>query len=285
MPKTYNDLYIELRNRLKAAGVEACALEARLLVARAADKTPTKLLQDLRLYTSPEVEQRVKELAARRMAGEPVAYLTESWEFYGLDLAVNSSVLIPRPDTEVLVDKALELCDDHGAERRILDLCTGSGCIACALGKAMPHSRLVMGDISREALSVARENVRRCGLGARTLCVEADALLPPPPQMGGFDLMVSNPPYIASEEVDTLDASVRKYEPRLALDGGADGLKFYRAILQHWTPLLRQGGWLLFEVGETQARAVMRLMQLVGMQNIGTAKDTGGYDRVVFGRK
>ena len=284
MPKTYNELYITLRKQLKDAGVEACSLEARLIVAHAAGKTPEKLLQDLRLYTSPAIEAKVAELSRRRLAGEPVAYLTGSWEFYGLELEVTPDVLIPRADTEVLVEQALSLTEDKTAVLRVLDLCTGSGCIGCALGVELPRARLTLADLSRAALEVAKINARSCGLSGRCLCVEADALADPIPQMGQFDLIVSNPPYIDTAEIETLDGSVRDYEPRMALDGGADGLDFYRAITEKWACLLRPGAWLLFEIGETQAAAVTALMAQAGLVEIGVAQDTAGLDRVVFGR-
>ena len=284
MPKTYNELYIDLRNRLKAAGVEAATLEASLLVAAAAGKDQAQLLADLRLYTNAEVAQRVEAMAARRLAGEPAAYITGSWGFCGLDLMVDENVLIPRADTEVLVETALNLSGKSDSELRILDLCTGSGCIGLALAHFLPNSHAVLADVSPDALRVAKENIRRCGMGARVVTVEADALAPPPPRLGSFDLITCNPPYIPSAEIATLDASVRDHEPRLALDGGEDGLKFYRAVLGGWKSLLRQSGWLLFEVGETQAEDVEKLMRLAGLRALGRAKDSGGYDRVVYGR-
>ena len=284
MPKTYNELYIDLRRRLRDAGVEADTLEAALLVAAAAEKNYAKLMADLRLYTSPEVEQRVEEMARRRLAGEPVAYITGTWSFCGLELAVNENVLIPRSDTEVLAETALNLSGERDSELRILDLCTGSGCIGCALAHFLPKSRVVLADASEAALRVARENVQRCALGARAICVEADALTLPSPRLGSFDLIVCNPPYIPTAEIKTLDASVRDHEPHMALDGGDDGLKFYRSILGGWKSLLRQSGWLLFEVGETQADAVEKLMRLAGLRSLGRAKDSGGWDRVVYGR-
>ena len=285
MPKTYNELYIGLRKQLRDAGVEAASLEARLLTAHAVGKTQEKLLQDLQLYASPELEKRVSAVAARRLRGEPVAYITGSWEFFGLELTVNRDVLIPRADTEVLVDKALELQKDRQAPLRILDLCTGSGCIGCALGHMLPQSHVVLADLSLKALNCARQNVRRCELGARGVCIEADATAVPPPQIGSFDMIVSNPPYIARDELVQLDGSVREYEPHMALDGGEDGLDFYRAILRHWRPLLRRGGWLLFESGETQAADVEHLMRVAGLSSIETVRDTAGLDRVVFGRE
>lgn len=284
MPKTYNDLYIDLRRRLREAGVEADTLEAALLVAHAAGKSYAKLMADLRLYTSQEVEERAQALAQRRLAGEPAAYIIGSWSFCGLDLTVNESVLIPRSDTEVLVETALDLSGKSDSSLRILDLCTGSGCVGIALARFLPDSRVVLADVSPAALRVATENVRRCGLGTRALAVEADALHSPSPRLGSFDLIVCNPPYIPAREIPTLDASVREHEPLLALDGGEDGLRFYRAILGGWKSLLRQSGWLCFEVGETQADEVERLMRLAGLRSLGRAKDSAGYDRVVYGR-
>lgn len=284
MPKTYNELYIDLRNRLKAAGVEACTLEAALLVAAAAGKTQAQLLADLRLYTNAEVEQAVEAMAQRRLAGEPAAYITGGWSFCGLDLKVTEDVLIPRNDTEVLVETALNLSGKSDSELRILDLCTGSGCIGCALAHFLPESRVVLADVSAAALRVARENAQRCGLGVRAVPLEADALAAAPPRLGSFDFIVCNPPYIPTAEIGTLDSSVRDYEPHLALDGGEDGLKFYRAVLGGWKGLLRQSGWLLFEVGETQADEVEKLMRLAGLRALGRAKDSGGWDRVVYGR-
>ena len=234
MIRTYNELYMALRKRLKDMGVEACSLEAQLLLARASEKTPAQLLRDLRLYASPEIEAALKELAERRMRGEPAAYILGKWEFYGLDLTVTPEVLIPRADTEVLVDKALELAGKDGGALRILDLCTGSVCIGCALGRMLPQSHVVLADLSREALNIAKQNARDCGLGARAVCVEADAMSEPAPQLGSFDLLVCNPPYVAKDEIPALDASVRDYEPLTALDGGADGLDFYRSITRRW---------------------------------------------------
>ena len=284
MPKTYNDLYIDLRRRLREAGVEADTLEAALLVAHAAGKSYAKLMADLRLYTSQEVEERAQALAQRRLAGEPAAYIIGSWSFCGLDLTVNESVLIPRSDTEVLVETALDLSGKSDSSLRILDLCTGSGCVGIALARFLPDSRVVLADVSPAALRVAKENIRRCGLGTRAPAVGADVLHSPSPQLGSFDLIVCNPPYIPAREIPTLDASVREHEPHLALDGGEDGLRFYRAILGGWKSLLRQSGWLCFEVGETQAGEVEKLMRLAGLRSIGRAKDSAGYDRVVYGR-
>ncbi|MCC8157376.1 MAG: peptide chain release factor N(5)-glutamine methyltransferase [Oscillospiraceae bacterium] len=284
MPKTYNALYLSLRQKLREAGIEAFSLEARLLVACAARRSPEKLLQDLQLYASDEIEARVTALGARRLAGEPVAYITERWSFYGLELKVTPDVLIPRSDTEVLAEQAISLLRGRTEAARVLDLCTGSGCVGCAIAHALPQSRVVLLDHSPAALAVAAENVETLGLSGRVQCIQADVTQPPPPMLGSFDLIVANPPYIRSAEIETLDASVRDYEPRAALDGGADGLDFYRAILRGYLALLRRPGQLALEVGEDQAGDVSLLLRRAGLLGVGSAQDTAGYARVVFGK-
>ena len=283
MPKTYNELYISTRAALKRAGVEAYSLEARLLVSHAVGKSKEAFLRDLRLYTSTENEQKINALLQRRLAGEPLAYLIGEWEFYGLPIKVTPDVLIPRMDTEVLVETAVNALVGRKMDARILDLCSGSGCIGCAISHELPAARLVMVDISDRALEVSKQNLR-LNRQNRTICLKADALAKPPMSIGTFDLIVSNPPYVPSFEILTLDSSVRDYEPLGALDGGEDGLMFYRAIVRNWKGVLRPGGQLMFEVGETQADAVSDLMRGAGFRDIATVEDTVGVRRVVIGR-
>ena len=282
MPKTYNELYISTRAALKRAGVEAYSLEARLLVSHAVGKSKEAFLRDLRLYTSTENEQKINALLQRRLAGEPLAYLIGEWEFYGLPIKVTPDVLIPRMDTEVLVETAVNALVGRKMDARILDLCSGSGCIGCAISHELPAARLVMVDISDRALEVSKQNLR-LNRQNRTICLKADALAKPPMSIGTFDLIVSNPPYVPSFEILTLDSSVRDYEPLGALDGGEDGLMFYRAIVRNWKGVLRPGGQLMFEVGEMQADAVSDLMRGAGFRDIATVEDTAGVRRVVTG--
>ena len=282
--KTYNDIYLETRNALRASGIEGYTLEARLLVATAAGKSVAELLRDINLYTTAAIDAEVQELTRRRLAGEPVAYITGAWEFYGLPMITNTDVLIPRMDTEKLVDTVKELFTGRKMDARILDLCCGSGCITCAIGHEMPATRLVAIDISANALDVCRRNIAATKLISRVICMQADALSSPPLGIGDFDMIVSNPPYIPSEEIKTLDSSVKDFEPVWALDGGTDGLKFYKAIIKYWKSLLRPGGYLLFEVGEGQAQPVSEMLQAAGFSYTDTRKDTLGIDRVVFGR-
>ena len=222
--KTYNDIYLSTRNILRQNGVEGYALEARILVACAAGKTVQQLLRDINLYTTEQVENTVLDYTARRLRGEPVAYITGSWEFYGLPMTVTSDVLIPRMDTEVLVDAVKEFLTGYKMDARVLDLCCGSGCITCAIGHELPATKLVAVDLSASALEVCRQNIAKNRLSSRVICMQADATSSPPLGIGSFDVIVSNPPYIESAEIAKLDRSVRDYEPIWALDGGEDGL-------------------------------------------------------------
>ena len=282
--RTYNDIYLSTRNLLRQNGVEAYSLEARVLVASAAGKTVQQLLRDINLYTTAEVENRVLDYAARRLKGEPVAYITGSWEFYGLPLTVTPDVLIPRMDTEVLVDAVKEILTGYKMDARVLDLCCGSGCITCAIARELPATKLVAVDLSASSLEVCRKNVTDHKFNSRVLCIQADATSSPPLGIGNFDVIVSNPPYIASGEIPGLDRSVRDYEPIWALDGGEDGLRFYKAIIKYWKSILRPGGFLVFEVGEGQAKDVSEMLMSAGFSRTATRKDTQGIDRVVIGK-
>ena len=272
------------RSALLQQHVDAYNLEARLLVAHAAEKTVPQLLRDLKLYTTDAVVQKTASYLERRKLGEPVAYITGYWEFYGIPLQITKDVLIPRSDTEVLIDTAKEFLLGRKMDARILDLCTGSGCIACALAREFPASRMVAVDISASALQVCRSNIAQNRLTSRVLCMQADALASPPLGIGTFDIIISNPPYIASADIMELEPSVRDYEPIWALDGGEDGLKFYRGIIKHWKQVLRRGGLLLFEVGEDQASSVQEMMMNAGFAEAEYRQDTAGINRVVIGR-
>ena len=282
MPRTYSEMYIALRNRLRDAGIEAAALEARLIAATAAGKSTEKLLRDMRYYATDEVERRAEEMVQRRLAGEPVAYITGVWEFRGLPMEVSRDVLIPRIDTEVLSELAIKYLRGTGRlDARVLDLCSGTGCIGCAIAAELPRVRVVLADVSAAAMDISRRNVERNGLGGRVSFLPADVTKQPPLMTGSFDLVVSNPPYIPTMEILTLDPSVRDYEPVWALDGGEDGLDFYRAILKNWSGVIRQGGELMFEVGEDQAERVKDLMRMAGLREARSFPDTQNIQRVV----
>ena len=273
MATTYNNLYLDARRKLKAAGIPAAQLEAREIVCFAADKSREDFFRDMTLYTSEQVEERVKELTDRRLAGEPVAYIIGEWEFYGLTLDVSREVLIPRMDTEVLAEQAILAARSVEENCRVLDLCAGSGCVGLAVAANVPQCRVVLADLSEGALRICRQNIRRCGLTSQVISVTADAMLPPLPNLWDFDVIACNPPYIPTADILTLDESVKNYEPRQALDGGADGLDFYRSVCSKWKGALRLG----------QAPAVEEIMAQNGFEDVQSFQDTQGIWRVVSG--
>lgn len=283
MASTYNNLYLDARRQLKAAGIQAAQLEAREIVCYAAGKDREQFFRDLPLYASDTVEQQVKELTRRRLEGEPVAYIIGEWEFYGLTLDVSPEVLIPRMDTEVLAEQAILAARSVEENCRVLDLCTGSGCVGLAVAANVPQCRVVLADLSEGALRICRQNIRRCGLTSQVISVTADAMLPPLPNLWDFDVIACNPPYIPTADILTLDESVKNYEPRQALDGGADGLDFYRSVCSKWKGALRLGGRLLFEVGMGQAPVVEEIMAQNGFEDVQSFQDTQGIWRVVSG--
>ena len=226
----------------------------------------------------PNTQKRYEDMIRERAKRIPVQYLTGKAWFMGYEFLVNSSVLIPRFDTEVLVEEAKKHIMPGC---RLLDVCTGSGCILLSLlAECKDRIAMAMGvDISKDALQVAIANGNRMELPAEFR--ESDLFTH---VTGTYDVIVSNPPYVASMDILTLDSSVRDYEPLGALDGGEDGLMFYRAIVRHWTQILRPGGWLMFEVGEDQADAVMALMTEEKYTDVTALEDTAGIRRVVVGR-
>ena len=283
MATTYNNLFLDTRNRLRQAGVTSAQMEAREIVCYAADKSREQLYRDMSLYVSSDLERRVDELVQRRLAGEPVAYIVGEWEFYGIPLDISPDVLVPREDTEVLADRAIRKTLDAGEGARVLDLCAGSGCVGLAVAANAPECRVVLGELSESALRLCKQNVRRNGLNARVTCMSVNALEPPSSALWDFDVIACNPPYIPTDVIDTLDVSVREYEPRMALDGGEDGLDFYRFIASKWKSALRLGGTLIFEVGMGQAPEVESILARNGFENILTSADTQGIWRVVEG--
>lgn len=282
MATTYNNLYLDIRQQLRKAGIEEATLEARELVCFGTNKSREELARDGGLYASPELERRVRDLVERHLAGEPVAYLIGEWEFYGLPLDINESVLIPRVDTEVLAHEAIEYIQGLG-KCRVLDLCAGSGCIGLALAANAPECRVLLGEISEGAVRVCRQNIRRNNLTGQVSVMLMDAMQPPPRAIGEFQCIVSNPPYIPRAEVDALENSVKDFEPHLALCGGEDGYDFYTAIITYWRGALVTGGRLYFEVGAGQADTVLRMMRAQGFGDINVVQDNQGIPRVVYG--
>jgi len=281
---TYNDIYLRARRKLRAAGVMMHDLEARLIVGHASGKTREELLSASRFFvTDAAVIDAIDEMIERRLDGQPIAYIVGEWEFYGLPLYINDSVLIPRVDTEILTDESIKLMKRRGVQTRLLDLCAGSGCVGLAIAANVPDCRVVLADSSEQALAVCRANMLQNRLSRSVTAILADAMEAPPALLGTFDAIVSNPPYIPTDELVNLDPSVRDYEPVIALDGGRDGLEFFNAIAAKWTVLLKPGGSLALECGAGQAAAVREIMEDNGLYKIKTHLDTLGIERVVIG--
>ena len=283
MATTYNNLFLDTRARLKKAGIESAQLEARELLCYASDKSREQLYRDMSLYASTELEKRVDELVQRRLNGEPVAYIIGEWEFYGMPMNVSNDVLIPRIDTELLAERGILRAREAGEGARVLDLCAGSGCVGLAIAANAPECRVVLGELSEGALRICKQNVRRNGLNARVTCLSVNAKEAPSASLWDFDAIVCNPPYIPSGDIPGLDVSVKDYEPHMALDGGEDGLDFYRIIAAKWKTALRLDGTLFFEVGMGQAPDVENILTENGYEDIRTTADTQGIWRVVEG--
>ena len=283
MAATYNTLYLDARRALKAAGSDNAQLEAQELLSFAAKKNRQELFRDMALYASPTVAEQFEALMKRRLAGEPVAYLVGEWDFYGLSLDISPDVLVPRDDTEILARQAIGRVQGYSGEVRVLDLCAGSGCVGLAVAANAPQCRVLLGEISEPAARVCRQNVRRCGLTGRVSVMTLDAMAPPPRVIGEFQCIACNPPYIPRADIETLERSVKDFEPYLALCGGEDGLDFYRAIARRWKTALAESGRIYFEVGIGQADAVLRLMRSEGFGDLEILPDTQGIGRVVYG--
>lgn len=281
---TYNDIYLSTRRKLRTAGITSHDLEARLIVAHATGKTREELMRSSRLYvTDSSTARLVNEMIQRRLGGEPVAYIVGEWEFYGIPIIVNEAVLIPRIDTELLAGETIRLMKRRIGQTRVLDLCAGSGCIGLAIAANVPNCRIVLADNSEPALAICRANMLKSNLSRKVTAIDADVLESPPALLGVFDAIVSNPPYIPTGDIKTLDASVRDYEPLSALDGGPDGLYFFRAIATNWSVLLKQGGHMALECGAGQAESVREILHDSGFGETKTLMDTLGIERVVVG--
>lgn len=280
--KTYNNLYMETRNRLREMGVENPQFEARLLVAGASGKTVAQLLSSMNLYATDEISKTVDEYLQRRKKGEPVEYIVGTAEFFGMTFKVTRDVLIPRMDTETLIYAVKDLFPSRGEKLKILDLCTGSGNIPCVLANEYPQSSVTAVDISPEALEVCRENVNDHHFSSRINCMNADVLKRAPIGLNKYDLIISNPPYIETTTIKSLDKSVKNFEPKKALDGGSDGLKFYKSIIKNWSSVLGENGHIIFELGEDQYDDVEKLLREAGFNTISSKLDTIGVKRAII---
>jgi release factor glutamine methyltransferase len=268
---------------LKRHGSDTPRLDAEILLAHARGCPRIALYTQFDEPLSEPVRARMRDLVQRRAQSEPVAYLVGHREFFSLDFLVTRDVLIPRPDTETLVMAVLDAAKSH-ANARVLDLCTGSGCVAIAVAKNCPTAVVTATDISPAALAVAQENAVRHKVDHRVRLLEGD-LFAAVPNDDRFDIMTANPPYVTTAELESLARDIRKYEPRSALDGGPDGLDVLRRIVAEAPQHLVPGGWLFVEISSTQADLVRQLLSDDGRyEEIGVKKDLSGRSRVAAAR-
>ena len=269
---------------MEKENAESAAFIARQLLCKVTGKTKEQFLADRQMYVSDDAFATAEQMVKRILADEPLAYVLGEWEFYGLTLMVNPSVLIPRDDTCAVTDLAIQQALYLGENPRILDLCTGSGCIGLAIASRVNDAKVTLADISRDALQVARKNISANKLSARVSCVQVNALEEPPAFLGKFDMIVSNPPYITTREMRELPRSVAAFEPRLALHGGDDGLEFYRSIAEKYRSALKPGGYLCFEFGMGQGDAVCALLEENGFTILERSSDYNERERAVLAR-
>ena len=281
--KKYSELYREARKALiPIDGPHQAGSTARELLVLASGKSAAELLADGEKYADTSVCTALEAYLARMAKGEPLAYILGEWEFYGLKLYVTPDVLIPRDDTCALAQLAIRQALFLDQNPRILDLCTGSGCIGIAIASRVKDAKVTLADLSREALAVAKKNVVAHHMTGRVSCVQADALGEPPAFLGQFDMIVSNPPYISAEEMQSLEISVKDFEPHMALCGGTDGLDFYRSIADKYRRNLKPGGYLCFEFGEEQGDDVCEILAVNGFTVRQRVKDFCGTERAVI---
>lgn len=301
MPEDWNSLKLirETTGYFEKAGIPDRRLDAELLLAHALGCKRIDLYTRHEKILKEKDRTRFKELIRRRVRREPLQYILGETEFYGLKFKVTPEVLIPRPETELLVEETIKIVgaplgapQTSGAassaptNHEILEIGTGSGCIAVTLAKHLPEASIVATDISKQALEVARENARRHDVEGRIELILAD--IAPWKRFAAegrtFDSILSNPPYIPTGEFSKLQPEVRDFEPRRALDGGADGLDFYRSILQDAVKFLKPGASLLFEIGEDQGEKIRQMIAEAGLREIQIKKDLNRKDRLALGR-
>ena len=286
MVKKYSDLYLEARRSfMKIEDQQTASLLARDLLCYVSGKSREQILADREKYACETICDAMDSAVDRIVAGEPLAYVLGEWEFYGLKLYVDKNVLIPRDDTCAVASLAMKKALFLDENPRILDLCTGSGCIGIAIANRVKDAKVTLADVSTEALAVAKRNISRHKLAGRVTAVQADALAAAPAFLGKFDMIVSNPPYVTGKEMEELEPSVKDFEPHLALYGGEDGLDFYRAIVQNYSRALKPSGYLCFEFGMGQGNAVCRILEDNGYTVLERTKDFNDRERAVMAQR
>lgn len=288
--KTLEILLKEGISVLETAGIEEARLDAWLLLEYVTGKNRAWYYAHCREMADMETEEKYRELCRKRAEHIPLQHLTKNACFMGYDFYVDENVLVPRQDTEVLVEEALEILKSVDAPK-ILDMCTGSGCILLSILKEIPETEGTGVDLSEAALEVAKRNAQNLQTGDRAFFTKSDLFSGDyftqnsGKDLPEYDMLISNPPYIATDEISKLMDEVRLHDPYMALDGKEDGLYFYREITARCGRYLKPGGWLLYEIGHDQGKAVPEIMKQAGFVHVQVKKDLAGLDRVVLGQK
>lgn len=280
--QSLGDLYRRARDRLRAGKIPSADLDARLLVAFALQCKPDDIVLRQDDTISPEATQRVDALVRDRLAGVSIGRITGRREFWGFDFLLSEETLEPRVDTETLIEQILAWCPDRDRPWRFADIGSGTGAIAVSLLTELPVSVAAASDLSFDALQTTRRNAQRHGVADRLLIHRGDFASA---IADGFDFLVSNPPYIRSEDIAGLDVEVRLHDPHLALDGGASGLDAYRTIICESVRALKPAGMIFLEIGWDQAQEVAELLQSHAFENVNVSQDLGGRDRVIAARR
>lgn len=285
MVKKLSELYMDARRAfMTQEDAPYASLLARNLLCHVSGKSQEAVIADRELYASEEVCLAMEQAVQRVLAGEPLAYVLGQWDFYGMTLFVDHNVLIPRDDTCAVTALAIKQALFLDSSPRILDLCTGSGCIGLAVASRMKDAKVTLADVSWDAVRVAKKNIAEQKMSGRVSCLQVNALERPAAFLGKFDMIVSNPPYITTEEMKELPGSVKDFEPHLALHGGDDGLEFYRAIASNFRQALKPGGYLCFEFGMGQGDAVCRILEENGYTILERSSDYNEIERAVIAR-
>lgn len=285
MVKTLSDLYVEARRAfMRQEDEHTASLLARDLLSHVTGRTREEVIAQRDMYAGEKECLAMAEAVTRVLSGEPLAYVLEQWDFYGMTLHVNKNVLIPRDDTCAVTALAIKQALFLDAAPRILDLCTGSGCIGLAIAHRVKDAKVTLADISKDALAVAKKNITDQKLSGRVAVFQVDARKAPNAFLGKFDMIVSNPPYITTQEMGELDHSVKDFEPHLALHGGDDGLEFYRCIAALYKDALKPGGYLCFEFGMGQGDAVCAILEENGYTVLDRTRDYNDRERAVLAR-
>lgn len=289
MVKKLSELFLDARRVISQSyDLKTAGILARDLICHVTGKTREQFLLDREMYASAAVISQMEDAVRRCADGEPMAYILGEWDFYGMTLQVNPNVLIPRDDTCAVTSLAIKQALFLDNSPRIMDLCTGSGCIGLAVANKVKDARVTLADVSPESMAVARQNIKTQKLSGRVSCVKADALKRPESFLGKFDMIISNPPYITTDEMLQLPSSVKDFEPHLALHGGDDGLMFYRSIAENYKEALKPGGFLCLEFGMGQGDAVCQILEEKGYTILERTKDFNDRERAVlaqYGRK